>query len=82
MVYELPKFGKLLGSDGCLEFRVSFCFHNGIADAIDYIITTANCRFARPLNVTFGSNRLPPLRIELFQRISCLYNLNEKFIYF
>ena len=22
MVYELPKFGKLLGSDGCLEFRV------------------------------------------------------------
>ena len=82
MVYELPKFGKLLGSDGCLEFRVSFCFHNGIADAIDYIITTANCRFERTLNVTFGSNGLLQIRIELYQRFFCLYYLNEKFIYF
>ena len=82
MVYELPKFGKLFRSDGRLEVCVSFCFHDGITDAIDNIIATASCRFERTLNAAFGSNCLLQILIELYQRFLCLSYFYEKFINF
>ena len=57
-VYELSKLGKLLRSDGCLKVRVPFCFYYSIADAVDYIITTANSSFELTLNVAFCSDGL------------------------
>lgn len=82
MVYELSKFCKLFGSDGCLEVRVPFCFHDGITDAVDDIITTAGSRFERTFNMTFSSDGLLQILIELYQRFFCLSYFYEKFIHF
>ncbi len=82
IVYELSKFDKLFGRDGCLEVRVPFCFHYGIADAVDDIIATASGCFERTFNMTFGSDSLLQIFIELYQSFLCLSYLNEKFIYF
>ena len=82
MVYQLLKLCKLVRGNCCFEFRVSFSFHNGIADAIDNIIATANCRFERTLNVTFGSDSFLQILIELYQRFFCLSDFYEKFINF
>lgn len=79
-VYKLPKLCKLFWSDSCFEFSVSFCFHNGIADAVDNILTTASCRFECPLNATFGNDSFLQILIELYQRIFCFSYFYEKFI--
>ena len=67
MVYKLPKLCKLLWGNCCLEFRVSFSFHNCITDTTDYIVTTTSCRFERTFNAAFDSNYFLQILIEFYQ---------------